>query len=87
MIKMWDLKCAECGTELIDEFVEDEEYPECCGLAMARVPGGAYHEHWVDRRRRKRNPNTDFTPDALTARTIMESLERRKKRLGGTGKM
>jgi len=90
MIKMWDLKCSVCGAELIDEFVEDEQYPgcpQCESETMYRVPGGLYHESMVDRRRRKRNPNTDFTPDALTVDAIREGQNRRKARLGGTGMM
>ena len=87
MIKLWDLKCAECGEILYHEFVEDEQYPECCSRPMSKMPGGHYHENWIDRRRRKRNPNTNFKPDALTAATIREGEAKRKKRLGGTGKM
>ena len=90
MIKMWDLKCSLCGAELIDEFIKDDEYPdcpECNSKTMCRVPGGLYHESETDRRRRVRNPNTNFEPDALTATTIQEGLNRRKARLGGTGMM
>jgi hypothetical protein len=87
MLKLWDLRCPECGAEKIDEFVRDEQYPECCGLPMKTVPAAMYLESERDRRRRKRNPSVDFTPDAMTTNVIQGALNKARRERGGTGNL
>jgi hypothetical protein len=83
-----DFRCPICGTIKQDVWYRRSEgLPTCCDQAMVAMPGGNYQmssEDWVAS---KRPSNINWKADPLTRQAVLKGIERRKQRLGGTGKL
>lgn len=85
--KLWEFVCEECGKSQDELWRTGEELPQCCGQPMVRRPGG--RRHWTESDWVQKDTPTGqkYVTDPLTRRAVERGIERRKKRLAGTGKL
>lgn len=83
-----DFRCTACGKIEKDYWYRRSEgLPTCCDQEMVVVPGGSYQMSQEDWNAAHRPSNINWKADPATRAAVHKGLERRKRRLGGTGKL
>lgn len=89
-IRVDDFYCEECDrieTDVYWRRSEGDPKCECCGNTMKAIPGGCYHQDYIEKIQAKRPLSEKIVQDPLTEFCVKEGLRRRKERLAGTGKL